>query len=224
MICTNNLSCTTFFNMIIIGNVCRAPTQYIRIISGGPCDNVSSLILSYSQSSGFSRSLESVLGGPQDQDRGPGGNAAQRADPRRPMQNNLMQDPRRFSDAIIIPPARPPPPSFKCISPPNTGFKCIKPQMMIQDRRPGNPMGWPPQTHSPLHFQFQPQQQFLGNSNLARMAHLAKSSPQLDDGPEKEKERDKEKEREREKAKERYPPQVNKEAVIAQVWRFSQIQ
>lgn len=166
---------------------------------------------------GFSRSLESVLGGPQDQDRGPGGNAAQRADPRRPMQNNLMQDPRRFSDAIIIPPARPPPPSFKCISPPNTGFKCIKPQMMIQDRRPGNPMGWPPQTHSPLHFQFQPQQQFLGNSNLARMAHLAKSSPQLDDGPEKEKERDKEKEREREKAKERYPPQVNKEAVIAQV-------
>ncbi|KTG38321.1 hypothetical protein cypCar_00016677, partial [Cyprinus carpio] len=50
-------------------------------------------------------------------------------------------------------------------------------------------------------------------SNLKKMA--AKSSPQLDDGPEKEKEQ--EKEREREKAKERYPPQVDKEAVIAQV-------
>ncbi|XP_016103274.1 activated CDC42 kinase 1-like [Sinocyclocheilus grahami] len=168
---------------------------------------------------GISRSLESVLGGSQDKGRGPGGNAAQRADPRRLMQCNLMQDPRRFSDAIVIPPARPPPPSFKCISPPNTVFKCVKPQMMTQDRRPVNPAGWAPQTHSQLQFQFQPQQQCLGNSNLDRMAHLAKSSPQLDDGPEKEKERDKEqeKEREREKAKERYPPQVDKEAVIAQV-------
>lgn len=170
---------------------------------------------------GISRSLESVLGGSQDKDRGPGGIAAQRADPRRLLQGNLMQDPRRFSDATVIPPARPPPPSFKCISPPNTGFKCIKPQVTIQDRRPINPAGWAPQTHSQLQFQFQfqPQQQCFASSNLARMAHMAKSSPQLDDVPEKEKERDKEqeKEREREKAKERYPPQVDKEAVIAQV-------
>uniref|UniRef100_A0A8C2F0N5 Tyrosine kinase, non-receptor, 1 n=1 Tax=Cyprinus carpio TaxID=7962 RepID=A0A8C2F0N5_CYPCA len=168
---------------------------------------------------GISRSLESVLGDSQDKGRGPGGNAAQRADPRRLMQCNLMQDPRRFSDAVVIPPARPPPPNFKCISPPNTGFKCVKTQMMIQDRRPVNSAGWVPHTHSQLQFQFQPQQQCLGSSNLARMAHLAKSSPQLDDGPEKEKERDKEqeKEREREKAKERYPPQVDKEAIIAQV-------
>ncbi|XP_042617299.1 activated CDC42 kinase 1-like [Cyprinus carpio] len=169
----------------------------------------------YSQSSGMSRSLESVLGVPQDKGQGAGGNAAQRPDPRRLMQSNLLQDPRRFSDAIVVPPSRPPPPSFKCISPPNTGFKCVKPQMMIHDRRPVNPGGWAPQTHSQLQFRFQQQQQCLGNSNLARMTHLAKSSPQLDDGPEKEKEQ--EKEREREKAKERYPPQVDKEAVIAQV-------
>uniref|UniRef100_A0A9J7Y322 Tyrosine kinase, non-receptor, 1 n=1 Tax=Cyprinus carpio carpio TaxID=630221 RepID=A0A9J7Y322_CYPCA len=164
---------------------------------------------------GMSRSLESVLGVPQDKGQGAGGNAAQRPDPRRLMQSNLLQDPRRFSDAIVVPPSRPPPPSFKCISPPNTGFKCVKPQMMIHDRRPVNPGGWAPQTHSQLQFRFQQQQQCLGNSNLARMTHLAKSSPQLDDGPEKEKEQ--EKEREREKAKERYPPQVDKEAVIAQV-------
>lgn len=176
-------------------------------------DNVSSHVLSYSQSSGISRSLESVLGDSQDKGRGPGGNAAQRADPRRLMQCNLMQDPRRFSDAVVIPPARPPPPNFKCTSPPNTGFKCVKTQVMIQDRRPVNSAGWVPHTHSQLQFQFQPQQQCLGSSNLARMAHLAKSSPQLDDGPEKE-----------EKAKERYPPQVDKEAIIAQVCRSPQIQ
>uniref|UniRef100_A0A8C2F029 Tyrosine kinase, non-receptor, 1 n=1 Tax=Cyprinus carpio TaxID=7962 RepID=A0A8C2F029_CYPCA len=94
------------------------------------------------RSRGISRSLESVLGDSQDKGRGPGGNAAQRADPRRLMQCNLMQDPRRFSDAVVIPPARPPPPNFKCISPPNTGFKCVKTQMMIQDRRPVNSAGW----------------------------------------------------------------------------------
>ncbi|XP_073693268.1 non-receptor tyrosine-protein kinase TNK1 [Garra rufa] len=164
---------------------------------------------------GISRSLESVLGGSQDKGRAP---ASQRGDPRR---LNLNQDPRRFSDAIVIPPPRPPPPSFKCISPPNPGFKFNKPQMMIQDRRQVNPVAGAPQTHSQLQFQFQfqPQQHCLGNNNLARMAHLANSSPQLDDGPEKDKEREREqeKERERERAKERYPPQVDKEAVIAQV-------
>ncbi|XP_048040059.1 non-receptor tyrosine-protein kinase TNK1 [Megalobrama amblycephala] len=166
--------------------------------------------------SGVSRSLESILDGSQDKGRGAGGNAAQRPDPRRLMQSNLMQDPRRFSDAVVIPPPRPPPPSIKCISPPTTSFKT---QMMIHDRRTVNPAGWTPQTHPQLQFHFQPQQQCFGTNNLARMAHLAKSSPQLDDGIEKEKEREKEqaKEREREKGRERYPPQVDKEAVIAQV-------
>ncbi len=69
--------------------------------------------VSYSQSSGISMSLESVLGGPQDKGRGSGGNAAQRADPRRLMQSNLIQDPRRFSDAIVTPPARPPTPQLQ---------------------------------------------------------------------------------------------------------------
>ncbi|XP_052458105.1 activated CDC42 kinase 1-like isoform X2 [Carassius gibelio] len=164
---------------------------------------------------GMSRSLESVLGVSQGKGQSAGGNAAQRPDPHRLMQSNLLQDPRRFSDAIVVPPSRPPRPNFKCISPPNTGFQFVKPQTTIHDRRPVNPAGWAPQTHSQLQIQFQQQQQYLGNSNLARMTHLAKSSPQLDDGPEKEKEQDKE--REREKAKERYPPQIGKEAVMAQV-------
>ncbi|KAK7170645.1 hypothetical protein R3I94_000748 [Phoxinus phoxinus] len=160
--------------------------------------------------SGISISLESILDVSQDKGQGAGGNGAQRPDPRRLMQSNLMKDPRRFSDAVVIPPPRPPPPT-------------IKPQMMFHDRRTVNPAGWTPLTQPQLQtqFQFQPQQQCLGTNNLVRMAHLAKSSPQLDDGLEKEKEREKkqekEKEREREKGRERYPPQVNKEAVLAQV-------
>ncbi|XP_067299054.1 non-receptor tyrosine-protein kinase TNK1 [Pseudorasbora parva] len=164
--------------------------------------------------SGLSISLESILGVSQDKVHGAGGNTALRPDPRRLMQSNLMKDPRRFSDAVVIPPPRPPPPNIKCISPPTTSFKT---QMMIHDRRIVNSA----QTHPQLQtqFQFHPQQQCFGTNNLVRMAHLAKSSPQLDDGLEKVKEREKEqeKEREREKGRERYPPQVDKEAVIAQV-------
>ncbi|KAG1955508.1 activated CDC42 kinase [Pimephales promelas] len=168
--------------------------------------------------SGISMSLESILDVSQGKGQGAGGNGAQRPDPRRLMQSNLIKDPRRFSDAVVIPPPRPPPPSIKCISPPTTSFKT---QMMFHDRRTANPAGLTPQTHPQTQLQFQPQQQCLGTNNLLRMAHLAKSSPQLDDGFEKEKDREKEqekeKEREREKGRERYPPQVNKEAVIAQV-------
>ncbi|XDV18463.1 hypothetical protein PO909_024156 [Leuciscus waleckii] len=157
--------------------------------------------------SGISISLESILDVSKDKGQGAGGNGAQRPDPRRLMQSNLMRDPRRFSDAVVIPPPRPPPPSIKCISPPTTIFK---PQMMFHDRRTANPAVWTPQTHPQpqTQFQFQPQQQCLGTNNLVRMAHLAKSSPQLDDGLESEQEG---------KGRERYPPQVNKEAVIAQV-------
>lgn len=166
--------------------------------------------------SGISISLESILDVSQNKGQGAGGNGAQRPDPRRLEQSNLMRDPRRFSDAVVIPPPRPPPPSIKCITPPTTSFK---PQMMFHDRRAANPASWTPQTHPQLQtqFQFQPQQPCLGTNNLVRMAHLAKSSPQLDDGLEKEKEKEQEKEREREKGRERYPPQVNKEAVISQV-------
>ncbi|KAI7814484.1 non-receptor tyrosine-protein kinase TNK1 [Triplophysa rosa] len=149
--------------------------------------------------SGMSRSLESVLGGAQDEDIG---NAAQSGH-----RKQLSPDPRRFSDAVVNPPPRPPPPNLKRIKP-----------LMNHDRRTVNPLAgaWtPPPHHLQLQFQHQPQQQCFGSNNLARMAHLAKSSPQLDDDLEKEKERDKE--REREKGQERYPPQVNKVAVIAQL-------
>ncbi|XP_051550183.1 activated CDC42 kinase 1-like isoform X2 [Myxocyprinus asiaticus] len=160
---------------------------------------------------GMSRSLESVLGGAQVKGRA-GGSAAQRTDNRRPMQGQLVQNHCRFSDVVITPP-RPTPPNFKC----------IKPLITFHDRRPGNPDtgAWIPPTHSHLQLQFQnqPQQRCLVAYNLARMAQLAWSSPQLDHGLKKEKEREseREKEREREKAKERYPPQIDKEAVIAQI-------
>lgn len=152
----------------------------------------------------MSRSLESVLGGAQDND---GGNAAQSGHRRR-VQSQLPPDPRRFSDAVVCPPPRPPPPNLKRIKP-----------LMFYDRRNQFTGAWtPPPHHLQLQFQHQPQQQCFGSNNLTRMAHLAKSSPQLDDDFEKEKERDKE--REREKGPERYPPQVNKDAVIAQVCIF----
>ncbi|TRZ03393.1 hypothetical protein DNTS_006218, partial [Danionella cerebrum] len=43
---------------------------------------------------GMSRSLESVLGGPQVKSQGAAGNPNQRPDPRRPTQNNFIRDPR----------------------------------------------------------------------------------------------------------------------------------
>lgn len=151
--------------------------------------------------SGMSKSLESVLGD------NSGDNAAHPGH-RRALPNQIPLDPRRFSDAVVFtpPPPRPPPPMLKR----------FKPQMMIHDRRQANPGAWAPPTHHlQLQFQHQPQQQCFGSNNLTRMSQLAKSSPQLDDDVNKEKERYKEKERE--KGPERYPPQVNKEALIAQV-------
>ncbi|XP_056612967.1 non-receptor tyrosine-protein kinase TNK1 [Triplophysa dalaica] len=149
--------------------------------------------------SGMSKSLESVLGGAQDKDIGNVSQSGQR--------RQLPPDPRRFSDAVVNPPPRPPPPNLKRIKP-----------WMIHDRRTINPLAgaWtPPPHHLQQQFQQQPQQQCFGSNNLARMAHLAKSSPQLDDDLQKEKERDKE--REREKGQERYTPQVNKMAAITQL-------
>ncbi|XP_051962562.1 non-receptor tyrosine-protein kinase TNK1 isoform X2 [Xyrauchen texanus] len=101
--------------------------------------------------------------------------------------------------------------------------KCTKPLMTFHDRRPGNPLtgAWilPTHSHLQLQFQNQPQQKYFVANNLAKMAQFTQSSLQLDNGLEKEKEREREQEKERgrEKAKERYPPQINKEAVIAQI-------
>lgn len=150
----------------------------------------------------MSRSLESLMGFPQSN-----GNFVHRVNEQKHISAVLVQDPRRFSHASgVIPPPRPPPPNFKR----------TKPQNVICDRRlAGNPGPAPWPFLPPPHLQFQPQQQTRGGSNLTKMAHLAKSSPQLDS--------DMEREREREKVQERYPPQqiqVDKETLKAQVWPF----
>lgn len=161
----------------------------------------------------MSRSLESVLGLPQNH--GPGGNGnLPRANERKHISPALIQDTRRFSDASdVMPPPRPPPPNIKR----------LKHQNMIWDRRvAGNPA--PAPWFFPPHpnVQFPSQQQTRGVTNLTKMVHLAKSSPQLDTDMdmEKEKEREREREKERERVRERYPPQqvqVDKEAIITQV-------
>lgn len=131
--------------------------------------------------SGISRSLESVVAGngPRSQT-----TVAVRVDqhgrlipPVRGANSVLMQtDPRRFSEASIVPPPRPPPP-----------------RMNVRSQRrpvahPVPPTMWPPQVAA----QAQPQppgqqpalQQGLGGSNLVKMSHMARSTPQLDDGRE----------------------------------------
>uniref|UniRef100_A0A3B5B7G9 Tyrosine kinase non receptor 1 n=1 Tax=Stegastes partitus TaxID=144197 RepID=A0A3B5B7G9_9TELE len=105
----------------------------------------------------------------------------------------MQQDLRRFSEASIIPPPRPPPPNLKRFN-------------MKSQRRPAGqpPTGtpWPPQmVPSPL-VQPQPQalpQQGIGGSNLVRTAHMARSTPQLDEFTDG-RERDRERVREREKS------------------------
>lgn len=170
-------------------------------------------------SSGMSRSLESVLGSPQVKIQTAGG---VRVDPQGQLLPNEMvarsvvmqQDPRRFSEASITPPPRPPPPNLKRLK---------QPQMVIRDRRPAvHPAvpgsSWPPQTIQVPQPQPQPQLQpqplqGVAVSNLAKMAHMARSTPQLDDQLDT-----KERERVREREKERYSQvQHIRDAVITQV-------
>lgn len=165
---------------------------------------------------GMSRSLESVLASPESTNSGGNGFGAQRAKGRRPVPPQQMHDTRRFSEAsVTIPPPRPPPPNLKQFQ---------KAQNMIRERKvTGNPVPytWLPFNSNIQSQQQQQQQQQLtsGTSNLTRMAHLAKSSPQLDNDSEKEREKDREKERERQR--DRYPPQVqmqvDKAALVAKV-------
>ncbi|KAM9501828.1 non-receptor tyrosine-protein kinase TNK1 isoform 2-T2 [Clarias gariepinus] len=149
---------------------------------------------------GMSRSLESVMGFPQNGSQGGNGNFVQRANERKQISTGPVHDIRRFSDASgMMPPPRPPPPNIKR----------LKHQNVICDRRlAGNPSppSWLFPPPSP-NLQFQPQQQTRSVSNLTKMAHLAKSSPQLDSNVPMEKEREKEREKEKEKLRERYPPQ-----------------
>lgn len=89
----------------------------------------------------------------------------------------MHQDPRRFSEASIIPPPRPPPPNLKRINMRSQKTPTACPA-------PGT--SWPPQTGQlPLaQAQLQPRpqpQQVVGGSNLAKMAQMARSTPQLDE-------------------------------------------
>ncbi|XP_035263543.1 non-receptor tyrosine-protein kinase TNK1 [Anguilla anguilla] len=156
---------------------------------------------------GISRSLESVLGGAQHGGQGGWGRMENRRPGPKPP-SHPFQDPRRLSDAGCGPPPRPPPPNIKR----------PKPLVQIRERKPNvnsGPGMWPPQQQQP------PQQQTMGVSNLTKMAHMARSTPQLDDFGEKEKDRERERDREkeRERERERYPPHVQNEkaALIAQV-------
>ncbi|XP_070786384.1 non-receptor tyrosine-protein kinase TNK1 [Enoplosus armatus] len=101
----------------------------------------------------------------------------------------MQQDPRRFSEASIAPPPRPPPPNLKRLN--------MKPQ-----RRPTiHPVpgtSWPPQVvlspqaQTQPQPQHQPQHQPQQGSNLAKMVHMARSTPQLDEYTDN-RERDREK-------------------------------
>ncbi|KAM3590752.1 uncharacterized protein V6R79_016066 [Siganus canaliculatus] len=119
----------------------------------------------------------------------------------------MPQDPRRFSEASIAPPPRPPPPNLRLL-------KNIKSQ-----RRPGIPVpgtAWPPQAGAPPAGQVQPQplpqQGGIGASNLTKMAQMARSTPQLDDHAD-----DKERVRERERSREKPPHLPNTRDLISQV-------
>lgn len=96
--------------------------------------------------------------------------------PAMPAHSMLAQmDPRRFSEASIIPPPRPPPPRIN----------------MRSQRRPVAypvpPTMWPPQVAAQAQAQPQPPsqqpalQQGMGVSNLVKISHMARSTPQLDD-------------------------------------------
>lgn len=167
---------------------------------------------------GMSRSLESVLGGARPR-------AHTFATVRVDNQGKLMppalarsvvvqQDPRRFSEASIIPPPRPPPPNLKR----------LKPQVLARDRRftvqqvPAPGSSWPPQVVLPAPSQPQPPPQLpQQGTNLAKMAHMARSTPQLDDCTDS-RERDRERERAREREWDKTPQvQHTRDALIAQV-------
>lgn len=141
---------------------------------------------------GMSRSLESVLGGGRPHAHTVGVvRVDQHGKPIPVMAARSVvtpQDPRRFSEASVVPPPRPPPPNFKRLN--------LKPQ-----RRPTIPQmphgtPWPP-----LGIMSPPQpppQPVMGGGNLAKMTHMARSTPQLDECDSRE--RDRPRDRDREKA------------------------
>lgn len=85
----------------------------------------------------------------------------------------MQKDPRRFSEASIVPPPRPPPPRINIRS------------QRRPVAHPVPPTVWPPQMAAQAHPQPSSQQpapqQGIGGSNLVKMSHMARSTPQLDD-------------------------------------------
>ncbi|CAB1435532.1 unnamed protein product [Pleuronectes platessa] len=99
----------------------------------------------------------------------------------------MQQDTRRFSEASINPPPRPPPPNLKRLN--------IKSQRRPMIPLPGasrpTQLILPPPPQPPA----QPPPQPQPGSNLAKMAHLARSTPQLDEVDNRERERTREREK-----------------------------
>ncbi|XP_054457096.1 non-receptor tyrosine-protein kinase TNK1 isoform X2 [Anoplopoma fimbria] len=113
----------------------------------------------------------------------------------------MQQDPRRFSEASILPPPRPPPPN-----PNSFNMKPLrKPTIHPASGNPWPPqlvLSPPPQTQpqpqpQPQPVQRYPPQQVIGGSNLAKMAHMARSTPQLDDYTDRDRERERVRERDK---------------------------
>lgn len=91
------------------------------------------------------------------------------------------QDPRRFSEASIIPPPRPPPPNLKRLN--------MKPQRRPTIQQVPHGIPWPPPGVMSPPPQQPPPQPVMGGGNLVKMAHMARSTPQLDECDSKERER-----------------------------------
>ncbi|XP_035004287.2 non-receptor tyrosine-protein kinase TNK1 [Hippoglossus stenolepis] len=103
----------------------------------------------------------------------------------------MQQDTRRFSEASIAPPPRPPPPNLKrpnksqrrpMINPPPGASWPVQLILPPPPQPPSQPAPQPP-----------PQP----GSNLAKMSHMARSTPQLDEVDVRERERERPREREK---------------------------
>ncbi|CAB1415936.1 unnamed protein product [Pleuronectes platessa] len=136
---------------------------------------------------GLSQSLESVLGGPRPRANTGGmirvDQHGRLMTPMMAAHNALMQqDTRRFSEASINPPPRRPPPNLKRLN--------IKSQRRPMLPLPGasrpTQLILPPPPQPPAQQPPQPQP----GSNLAKMAHLARSTPQLNEVDNREGERE----------------------------------
>lgn len=140
---------------------------------------------------GMSRSLESVLGGGRPRAHTVGVvRVDQHGKPIPVMAARSVvtpQDPRRFSEASIVPPPRPPPPNLKRLN--------LKPQRRPTIQQISHP--WPSPGVMPPPQPQPPPQPVMGGGNLAKMAHMARSTPQLDECDSRERERPRDREREK---------------------------